>query len=151
MRDRAQRTALAAVSEDSHPTRRPATSTLLDGDPWGTYTIAMRLPQREASARSSIPVLTPADIRRLVPAALEFLWRTILSREDGMSYRHVDGGGIDCLIVDTAYRIYHEQGAPWPVVQSRSRDDLHAVQRARAKGLFAFDEYVFVMGWGARA
>jgi hypothetical protein len=112
MRDRAQRTALAAVSEDSHPTRRPATSTLLDGDPWGRYTIAMRLPQREASARSRIPVLTPADIRRLVPAALEFLWRTILSREDGMSYRHVDGGGIDCLIVDTAYRIYHEQGAP---------------------------------------
>jgi hypothetical protein len=89
-------------------------------------------------------LLTPADIRRLVPAAFEFLWRTILSREHGTSYRHVDGRGIDCLTVDTAYQIYHHQGASWPVVQSKFRDDLHAAQRARAKGVFAFDEYVFV-------
>ena len=89
-------------------------------------------------------MLTPADIRRLVPAAFEFLWRTILSREHGTSYRHVDGRGIDCLTTDTAYQIYHHQGASWPVVQSKFRDDLHAAQRARAKGLFAFDEYVFI-------
>jgi hypothetical protein len=89
-------------------------------------------------------LLTPADIRRLVPAAFEFLWRTILSREHGTSYRHVDGCGIDCLTADRAYQIYHHQGASWPVVQSKFRDDLHAAQRARAKGLFAFDEYVFV-------
>jgi hypothetical protein len=89
-------------------------------------------------------LLTPADIRRLVPAAFEFLWRTILSREHGTSYRHVDGRGIDCLTADTAYQIYHHQGASWPVVQSKFRDDLHAAQKARAKGLFAFDEYVFI-------
>jgi hypothetical protein len=89
-------------------------------------------------------LLTPADIRRLAPAAFEFLWRTILSREHGTSYRHVDGRGIDCLTADTAYQIYHHQGASWPVVQSKFRDDLHAAQRARAKNLFAFDEYVFV-------
>jgi hypothetical protein len=96
-------------------------------------------------------LLTSADIRRLIPAALGFLWRTILSREDGTSYRHVDGRGIDCLTVDTAYRIYHHQGASWPVVQSKLRDDLHAAQTARARDLFAFDEYMFVAGWGARA
>lgn len=89
-------------------------------------------------------MLTPADIRRLVPAAFEFLWRTILSREHGTSYRHVDGRGIDCLTVDTAYQIYHHQGASWPVVQCKFRDDLHAAQKARAKGVFTFDEYVFV-------
>ena len=43
---------------------------------------------------------------------------------------------------------------PWrmvPVVQSKLRDDLHAAQTARARDLFAFDEYVFVTGLGARA
>ena len=89
-------------------------------------------------------MLTPADIRRLVPAAFEFLWRTILSREHGTSYRHVDGRGIDCLTSETAYQIYHHQGASWPVVQAKFRDDLHAAQNARARGAFAFDEYVFV-------
>jgi hypothetical protein len=89
-------------------------------------------------------LLTPADIRRLVPAAFEFLWRTILNREHGASYRHVDGHGIDCLTDNTAYQIYHHQNAAWEVVQGKFRDDLQAAQRARVKGRFEFDEYVFV-------
>jgi len=93
-------------------------------------------------------LLTPVDIRRLVPAAFEFLWRTILSREHGTSYRHVDGHGIDCLAGDAAYQIYHHQGASWPVVQGKFRDDLHAAARARAKGQFQFDEFVFISTFG---
>jgi hypothetical protein len=93
-------------------------------------------------------LLTPGDIRRLVPAAFEFLWRTILSREHGASYRHVDGHGIDCLAGETAYQIYHHQGASWPVVQAKFRDDLHAVERARARALFHFSKFVFVSTFG---
>lgn len=89
-------------------------------------------------------MLTPADIRRLPPEAFEFLWRTVLSREHGVSYRHVDGHGIDCLADDTAYQVYHHQGASWAVVQGKFREDLVAAQKARAKGKIEFDKYVFV-------
>jgi hypothetical protein len=94
--------------------------------------------------------VTPADIRRLVPAAFEFLWRTILNREHGASYRHVDAHGIDCLTDNTAYQLYHHQGAAWSVVQGKFRDDLQAAQRVRAKGLFPFDAYVFVSTFAFR-
>ena len=62
-----------------------------------------------------------------------------------------DGRRIDCLIVATAYSIYRHRGASWPAVQSKFRDDLYTALWARAKGLFAFDEYVFVTGWGLQA
>ena len=89
-------------------------------------------------------MLTPAHIRLLPPATFEFLWRATLSRDHGASYRHVDGHGIDCLADDTAYQIYHHQGAAWGVVQGKCREDLVAAQKARAKGTFRFDEYVFI-------
>jgi len=94
--------------------------------------------------QSNDPLLTPADIRRLTPEAYEFLWRTILRKEHGTSYRHVDGHGIDCLTDGRAYQIYHHQGAAWDVVQGKFRDDLQAARDARDKGKYQFDEWVFI-------
>ena len=56
--------------------------------------------------------MKPADIRLLHPEQFEFSWRTLLRREHGGSYPHVDGHGIDCLTDDTAYQIYHHH-ASW--------------------------------------
>ncbi len=89
-------------------------------------------------------MVTPADIRRLHADDFEFLWRTLLRQEHGVSYRHVDAHGIDCLTDNRAYQVYHHQSAAWAVVQGKFRDDVQAAQDARTKGRFKFDEWVFI-------
>jgi hypothetical protein len=88
--------------------------------------------------------LTPADIRRLNPTAFEFLWRSILEREYGTKYRHIDGHGLDCLMGNKAGQIYHHQGASWAAVQAKFREDLAAAQVALAAGEYAFEEWIFI-------
>lgn len=89
-------------------------------------------------------MLTPADIRRLTPEAYEFLWRTILRRDHGGAYKHVDAYGIDCLTDGVAYQLYHHQGAAWSVVQGKFREDVAAAKGALAARRYAFDEWVFI-------
>jgi len=88
--------------------------------------------------------MTPADIRRLHPEQYELLWRTILRREHGSSYVHVDAHGIDCLTDRTAYQVYHHQGAGVDVVRAKFRDDLRAAQGALASGRYDFKTWVFI-------
>ena len=89
-------------------------------------------------------MLTPASIRRLTPEAYEFLWRTILRRDHGTAYQHVDVYGIDCMTTATAYQIYHHQGAAWEVVQKKLREDLQAAGSARTGRVYTFDEWIFI-------
>lgn len=89
-------------------------------------------------------MLSPADIRRLHPEEFEFLWRALLRREHGNTYRHVDGHGVDCITGETAYQLYHHQGASFAIVRGKFRHDLQAALKAREEGKLSFNRWIFV-------
>lgn len=89
-------------------------------------------------------MLRPADVARLNPDDFEYLWRSILRKENGATYRRLDGLGVDCMTGRTAYQFYSHQGTPWAGVQRKFREDLAAVQAARAAGSLHADRWVFI-------
>jgi hypothetical protein len=86
-------------------------------------------------------ILSRAAILAMSPDTYERMWRAMLQKEYGDQYRRIDAQGLDGLVGDTGFQLYHHQGGSWATTQSKFRNDFRTARGFRNASL---REWIFI-------